>query len=82
MYILEGPFSGRHGSVVGHLRDFDILDEKSPVLKILTVDSSNRLEIVNVLQHIVKIIDLHNRIDFSIPTLDSYSLSTTPSNFE
>ena len=82
VYILEGPFSGRHGSVVGHLRDFDILDEKSPVLKVLTVDSSNRLEIVNVLQHIVKIIDLHNRIDFAIPTSNSYSFPTRPSNFK
>ena len=81
MYILGGPFSGRHGSVVGHLRDFNILDERSPVLKILTVDSLNRLEIVNVLQHIVKIIDLHNRIDFAIPTLNSYYFPTTPSNF-
>ena len=81
VYILEGPFAGRHGSVVGHLCDFNILDDRAPVLKILTVDFSNRLEVVNVLQHIVKIIDLHNRIDFAIPALNSYSFPITPSNF-
>ena len=72
VYILEGYYSGRHGSVVGHLRDFDITDKSTPVLKILTVDSANRPEVVNILQHLVKIIDFHNPIDFYIPTLSKH----------
>ena len=38
VYIIEGVFVGRHGTVVGHLTGFDITNDQAPVLKILTVD--------------------------------------------
>ena len=81
VYIVEGLFLGRHGTVVGHLAGFDITNDRAPVLKILTVDSRNRLEVVNILQHLVKIIDFHQQIDFAIPTLSQHTLPTTTTNF-
>ena len=68
--------------MVGHSTGFDITNDLAPVLKILTVDSRNRLEVINILQHLVKIIDFHQYIDFAIPTLSQHTLPTTATNFK
>ena len=72
VYVLSGIHQGKHGIVVGHGNGFDLkaggTGSKSPLLKLLLVNQlSGECKHNNVHQDLVKLVDLHNQIDYAVP---------------
>ena len=74
VYVLSGEYKGRHGTIIGHDSGFDLKawgsGAKSPLLRVvLMCPSTRRLEVRNIHQDVVKLVDLHNKLEFALPAL-------------
>ena len=75
VYVLSGVYKGRHGTVVGHDSCFDVKawgspTGKSPLLKVLLVCPIVKyLEVKSIYQDVVKLVDLHDQLDFAVPAM-------------
>ena len=77
VYVLSGPHKGKHGTVVGHGTNFELkrwgsqefLDNRSPLLKVLLFSPTlDKLEVHDIRQDTVKLIDLHKKLNFALPS--------------
>lgn len=75
VYVLSGEHKGRHGTVVGHDSGFDLKARdtyagKSPRLRvILMCPLTKTFEVKGIHQDVVKLVDLHNQLEFGLPAL-------------
>ena len=75
MYVLSGAYKGRHGTIIGHDSGFNLKawgspTGKSPLLKVLLVCPIVKyLEVKSIYQDVVKLVDLHDQLDFAVPAL-------------
>ena len=77
VYILSGTHKGKHGTVVGHGKNFNVKrwgssweDNRSPLLKVLLIcPSTGLLGVHDIRQDIVKLVDLHQKLFFALPAL-------------
>ena len=70
IYVLSGVYKGRHGTVVGHDSCFDLKAGKLLLLKVILVcPLTEYLEVKSIYQDVVKLVDLHNQLDFAVPAL-------------
>ena len=72
--ITAGDFLNYHGIVVGHKKDFDILEDSSPIVKVLIGTG----QIIEVSQAILFLVDIHNKLPYAIPLLTGFILEEKP----
>ena len=72
--ITEGDYLNYHGIIVGHKKDFDILDDSPPIVKVLIGTG----QILELSQAILFLVDIHNKLPFAIPSLTGFILEEKP----